>query len=280
MDLPLEIWELVTRFIRSDKYICHLMMTCKEISKCGFYFYELVDANEIKNSGWFDRFVFISVTNRIKLHSNVRGLYFSDDFNKFINGYIPSSVKYLKFGKEFNQSVFNCIPSSVIQLEFGEKFNRSIKGCIPSHVFDLKFGNDFNQPIDDIPSSVINLKFGLQFNQSVDNLPSSIECLTFGDMFNQPVNNLPSSIQCIYFGFRFNQPINNLPNSLIYLVLGNDFNQPIKGCIPTSVTNIRLNGINCLERVIWAKQNAIKGVKIHLSKEDAKFIKSLKEFLS
>lgn len=175
MDLPLEIWELISRFIKSDKYICRLMMTCKEISKCGFYFYELIDVNEIKNSSWFDRFVFINVTNRIKLHSNVIGLHFSDDFNKLINGYIPSSVNYLKFGKEFNQNIFNCIPSTVTRLEFGEKFNRSIKGCIPSKVFDLKFGNDFNQPVDDLPSSVINLQFGLQFNQTIDHLPLSIE---------------------------------------------------------------------------------------------------------
>src|SRR6266567_3683991 len=99
MDLiPLDIWGYITIFIKNDKEKCYLMMACKEISKCKFYFNDIVRIEKILKSTWFDYFTNILVRwEMYKLPLNTTYLTIGAFFNKSIENYIHYGVKYLKF---------------------------------------------------------------------------------------------------------------------------------------------------------------------------------------
>ena len=151
--LTLDLWGYLSEFIKYNKDKCYLMMTCKEISECRFFFRKIVNIKKIANTKWFDHFTNVAIENRVKLPKFVERLMFDYYFNRPISGYIPTSVTHLIFGKHFDQLIHDCIPNSVKFLYFGDYFNKPIKGCIPASVIHLSFGYDFNQSIQNaIPS--------------------------------------------------------------------------------------------------------------------------------
>ena len=54
--LTLDLWGHIMGFIERDQDKCHLLLTCKNISKIKFYFYEPIDNDKIMKSGWYDNF--------------------------------------------------------------------------------------------------------------------------------------------------------------------------------------------------------------------------------
>ena len=110
----LDVWGHIASFINSDKDKCHLMMTCKEISKCNFYFNEMIDNEKIIKSRWFNKFTNIN----------------ADDLS-----ILPSFVTHLKIGTY-----------EISYLTIFRTFsNYDFKGKIPSTVTHLTFPDDFNQ---------------------------------------------------------------------------------------------------------------------------------------
>jgi len=193
MELPLDIWGHLTKSLENDRDKCHLMMTCKNISKCEFYFNNRIDFSKIMNITWLDRFTNIYVDGY-------------SDFPRFgltnTSFVLPLFATHLAFHWGFNKSIKNCIPSSVTHLTFGVCFNQPIYQCIPPSVKHLTFDWEFNQPIkDSIPFGVTHLTFGWRFNQSIENcIPSSVTHLMLCHSFAYPINGcIPSSVIEIIF---------------------------------------------------------------------------------
>jgi len=253
-----DIWGYITQFIEDNKDICRLMMTCKEISNCRFYFNgKIILTDEIVRSGWFDRFTNIELQSVMrKLPLSINHLWINWEFNDSIENKIPltvthlhfdsikvlptmfpSSITHLIFGHNFNRSIAGCIPSSVVELIFGISFNQPINDCIPSSVGILKFTDDFNQPISGfIPSSVRQLELGCKFNQNLQNIPSSITFLILDKINSQMGDYIPTSIIKLVI-FNFTEKIIMIPSSVTHLAFGL-YNELIKNIIPTSVTNL------------------------------------------
>ena len=61
-----DVWSYITNFIEKDNDKCRLMMTCKEISKTRFYFYEMIDINKIINLEWFNNFANIIINDKFE----------------------------------------------------------------------------------------------------------------------------------------------------------------------------------------------------------------------
>ena len=164
-------------------------MTCKDMSKCRFFFNERIKIEKIVTSNFFDHFVNIKVNNfNVPFPPFITHLTFSWWFDDPIDNRIPSTITHLIFGNNFNQSIENCIPSSVIHLKFDTFFNQPIKNNIPTSVTHLTFGWHFKQPVSDIPSSVTHLFFneheGLDFDIDPDTIPSTVQYLLIMGEFN------------------------------------------------------------------------------------------------
>jgi len=240
--LTLDIWGYLSEFVKSNKDKCYLMMTCKEISECRFFFRKIIEIKKITNTIWFDHFTNVVVDDLVTLPKFIERLMFDSD--KPVNGYIPTSVNSLIFGRHFDWPIYNCIPSSVTFLVFGNYFNQPIKGCIPMSVTHLSFDYHFNQSIEDsIPSSVIELNFGFSFNQSIKNcIPLSVKCLILGEEFDQPIKDcIPFGVTHLTFWGAVDQSIENcIPSSVIHLRFYGYFNQSIS-TLPSSVTHLILD---------------------------------------
>lgn len=151
--IPLDIWNQIVEFIKTNKEKCYLMMTCKEISKCHVYFYDIVMNDKILKSKWFNNFTSILVKwDMFRLPMHVTHLTFGSFFNQPVDGYIPYGVTHLKFGGNFNRSVYK-LPSSVTHLELGCSFKHSIEN-IPSSVTHLTCDKSI---CTNIPSTVTHL---------------------------------------------------------------------------------------------------------------------------
>lgn len=272
-----DIWGHITKFIKQDKYKCYLMMTCKWISKCNFYFNNSIDIDEIVGIKWFDHFTTVIIRDIVPLPlcvnnliilgpekdintyseliyrwifkestksipSSITHLTFGPKFNYPINDLIPFSVTHLTFGIKFNQPINECIPTSVTHLIFDLGFNQSVNGCIPSSVIELVFGNRFNQPINGcIPSLVERVIFGHNFDQSIENcFPSTIKELTFGWNYDHPRNgSIPSTITHLTFERYYNHlDHNRIPSSVKYLTIKNAFEDHYNRYIPSTVTHL------------------------------------------
>ena len=94
-----DIWGHIAGFIELDIDRCRLMMTCKQISKTRFYFYEQININKIINLEWYDNFINVIV---------------SDNCDK-----LPLCVTHLTFCSDFNQPIIDAFPSKVTHLTFG-----------------------------------------------------------------------------------------------------------------------------------------------------------------
>lgn len=186
----IDIWGCILQFIKNNKDKCYLLVTCKGIFKCNFYFIQRIHIDKIGKLEWFDKFSNVEMSmshHLVKLPINTTSLMITT-IESFPD---PWSVNFLL--KPF-------IPTSVTHLEFDWKFNKLLDDFIPSSVTHLKLGASFNQPIENcIPSSVIEIMFGARFNQSVNNIPSSVKCLNLHYFYNKPINELPSSVEKIFF---------------------------------------------------------------------------------
>ena len=80
-----DIWGHITELIYNDNDICHLMMSCKWISKCRFYFYEPNEICKIKKSQWFN--------------------HFNNIFNYHNSDKLPLFITHLTFGSYKTQRV-------------------------------------------------------------------------------------------------------------------------------------------------------------------------------
>ena len=136
-----DIWCYIASVINDDKDKCQLMMTCKDISKCAFYFNQEIDIDKIINSQWFNKF-----TN-VLIHDNVRIL--------------PYSITHLSFDDVFNKSIIMRFPPTITHLTFGRYFSKSIEYCMPSSVIEITFGDNFYGSLIGIPSSVKTINFNL-----------------------------------------------------------------------------------------------------------------------
>lgn len=204
----LDAWSYIANLLESDKDKCRLMITCKDMSKCRFFFNERIKIEKIVTSNFFNHFVNIKINN--------------------FNVPFPSFITHLKFGSEFNESIDNRIPSTITHLIFGWRFNQPIKKCIPSSITHLNFDCDFNQPIENcIPSSVVHLKFCVCFNQPIkNNIPTSVTHLTLGWHFEQSVSDIPSSVTHLFFNEKEDNDIeiDNIPSTVRYLQIRGEFN--------------------------------------------------------
>lgn len=72
----LDAWTTITSHIESDKDKCYLMMTCKEISKCQFYFTNFIFARKIIEIPWYDHFMSVIVEDIIELPKSIYRLCF------------------------------------------------------------------------------------------------------------------------------------------------------------------------------------------------------------
>lgn len=210
----LDVWSYITELIEDDKDKCRLMMTCKWISKCRFYFNQMNTYEKILRSRWFDHFTNVLVNKKIIMRPIL------EISSKEINNKFPSNMNNPTFAKFVSK-----FPLNMTHLTFEDKFNKSVKKCIPSTVTHLTFGDYFSHPIK-------------------DSIPSSVTHLIFGDSFDYQIKNfIPSSVKYLEFGYSFNKNIKGcIPASVTHLILGSCFdNSKLKGCIPPSVTHLTLD---------------------------------------
>lgn len=202
--LPSEIWEIIIEFIELNEDKCRMLMTCKDIFKCQFYFKESVFINsdiKIHKSQWYDHFTnVLCYSTDIALPKYTKKIYFHESFDKLINNdFIPSMVTHIDFNYIFNHPINNCIPSSVTHLSFGTIFDQPIENCLPRSITHLIFGYRFNHPIkNNIPTSVTHLIFGNCFNQSLMDIPSSVTHLKLTN-YHFHDTELPSFVKKIEF---------------------------------------------------------------------------------
>jgi len=227
MSLPLDIWSEVAKHIITNEDKCRLMLTCKEISNCVFYFEEVMNIKKIIKSHWFHHFINIVAFEEVdELPRMTKYLVLGDSYNQYISRLIPQYVTHLTFSNYYDYPIDGCIPGSVTHLIFGTYFNQPINGSIPSSVTHLTFGNRFNNIIKNLPNSIVHLTFGNYFNKPVDFIPPSVTHLIFGQYFNQPIKNcIPPSVEYIHFGTIFNQPLEDLPltvSKISFKILGSN----------------------------------------------------------
>jgi len=167
----LDAWTTIAGFIEKDKDRCQLLMTCKEISKCDFYFYKFIFAKKIIEIPWFDHFVNVIVEDIVVLPRSVIGVCFWYNYKKSINGMIPSTVKRVFFDDDSGEGpiIDECLPTSVTYLRFGENFNKPIDGKFIPSVTHIVFGIKYNQPLDNLPPSLTHIKFdNVQSNSTIN----------------------------------------------------------------------------------------------------------------
>lgn len=181
--MMIDVLKYIIKFIKNDKDKCRFLMTCKEISKCEFYFYDEITVIQIIRSQWFNNFTNVLAYDLKLLPLAITNLHFKEyKSDIIICDDIPSSVKYLKFG-DFRSSTFEGnIPSSVTHLTF---------------VFN-------NPPIKKIPSSITHLSLKRSFlkfhSYEKGYIPSSVIYLTCDDyFFMQNRNIIPSSVTYLFF---------------------------------------------------------------------------------
>lgn len=136
--IPLDICRDIVNIIKNDNDKCRLLMTCKEISKCNFYFNENINASEIINSQWFDRFTNVTINKKInKLPLNVTHLTFDAYFNKVIHDYISFTITHLRIYCNIG-FINRKLPISITDLYFSGSDEKIMK-YLPSELIVLRF---------------------------------------------------------------------------------------------------------------------------------------------
>ena len=239
--LLVDVLECIIKAISDNKDKCNLMMTCKGISKCNFYFTELTTVDKISSSNWFDRFINIFIKDDIcTLPLFVKYLTYDVWFNKDIKDKIPNSVTHLAFGEDFEYLTSNYYCSSLTYMEYIGNKIAYFKDCIPSSVTHLTIGAFFYSGFNDsIPSTVTHLTLNSSVYMPID-IPLSITHLTFGNEFNLSIKGRipPSVIEIVFDGEMDTRSGAIYPFSSY----SNIFKHPIEDCIPQTVKKIIFNG--------------------------------------
>ena len=207
---PLEVWGYLIEFIDDNKDKCRLLMTCKEISNCAFYFYDEIHIEKINKSVWFNQFTNIFVWNtHDKLPTSIKKIRFWRELNVSVDDYIPSTITHLKFGNEFNKPIKK-LPPSLIKLSFGNYFNQPIKGLLSPTLTQLKLGKYFkNFELGTIPSTVTHLTLGCKMNNFVPGyIPTSVTHIKINYFDRDYVKCLPNSITHLTFNRRYTNFVN------------------------------------------------------------------------
>ena len=132
----LDIWGYLAQFIKSNADKCHLMMTCKKMSKCKFHYDGMISLMKIVNLKCYKKFTNVIIDtdhSLIGLSPSIDTITFDNNFNKPIECAIPTTIRHITFGKSFQKSLKDCIPSSVISLTLNayythfDKFPTTIK---------------------------------------------------------------------------------------------------------------------------------------------------------
>lgn len=183
-------------------------------------------------------------------------------FNGWNNHMYFPNVTHLTFCDTFNEHVYRDMFPKVTHMTFGMLFRKSIKDAIPLTVTHLTFGTFFNEPIDDaIPDGVTHLTFGDYFTRPIEgNIPASVTHLTFGEKFSEPIegaipksvthlvlhNSVIKNVQLPFLTHLTWDPIGDIeddvPISVTHLTLGPNFDLKMLRRIPSSVTNLTLDG--------------------------------------
>lgn len=140
LSLSSDVRSYMINFIKSDHDKCRLLMTCKRISECNFYFTKNINTCFIINSRWFDHFTNVNINrNNTKLPLNVTYLTFNCNFNKPINDYIPSTVTHLRLycADEF---INKQLPISIMHLSY-DGHDKKIFQYLPLKLNELKFNS-------------------------------------------------------------------------------------------------------------------------------------------
>ena len=242
--LTIDVRGYLSEFIETNKDKCHLMMTCKEISKCRFFFYEKVNIENIIELLWFDNFinVYVAINKCNKFPAFVTHLDYGHYYDKSLCDYFfPSTVIHLKFSYGFNEPIDDKIPFGVTHLSFGYTFK--LKKMLPSSIIHLEFGHYFNHPIKDyIPSSVTHLTLGTWFSQDItESLPSSVTHLTFvGKYVRQLTSIIPNTITHLTADSILNLLSDNLiPSSVTHLTIHSYINKNAIKFVPSTVKYLK-----------------------------------------
>lgn len=233
----LDAWTAIAHHIKSDKDKCHLMMTCKEISKCQFYFDEFIFARKIIGISWFDHFRSVVVEDIVELPKSIYRLGFWHNYKKSIKNMIPLTVKRVFFDSGEGPIIEECLPTSVTHLTIGEGFKQPMKGFIPTSVTHLTFKSFIFFSIDGcIPDSVTHLTVGSSFDLSKVNNISSVKYLIFSGIIS------------------YESDINN-PDSMIRIERFHKYYyELVEKYIPTTIENIVFDGLLLNDDIKYIKE--------------------------
>lgn len=238
--LLIDVLEYIIGMISDNKDKCNLLMTCKNMSNCNFYFTALENINTISGSIWFGRFINIFIKDDFcALPLFVKYLTFDVWFDKDIKGKIPDSVTHVAFGEDFDYLKNQSYCSSLTYMEYSQNETAHFKDCIPPSVTHLTIGAFFCSGFkDSIPETVTHLTLNPSIYMPL-NIPSSITHLTFGFEFNLSIKGcIPSSVVEIVF----DRDMDTKPGAM-YPFSSYDyiFKHPIEDCIPETVKKIIFN---------------------------------------
>lgn len=139
LSLSSDVRSYMINSIKSDRDKCQLLMTCKKISDCNFYFTKNINTCFIINLRWFDRFMNVSINeNNTTLPSNISHLTICSDFNKPVHDYIPLSVTHLRLYCDI-KLINKQLPSSIKYLHIDHTPDEYILKYLPSEVVELSF---------------------------------------------------------------------------------------------------------------------------------------------
>jgi len=167
-----DIWGYISTFIDSNKDKCHMMMTCKELSLCDFYFDEMVLVANIIGCRWFNRCRNVMViSDLMDLPSFVTHLTLGDDICYEFDLQIPSSVTHLQVNYWYN-NMKNKIPFSVTHLVI--YYNIDYENLFfPGSITHLTLYNAYNINIKKISQSIKEVKI-YDDELSIDDMCSQI----------------------------------------------------------------------------------------------------------
>ena len=216
MNLSLDVWSHIAMFIVSNQDKCRLMMTCKNISKCNFYFDQPIYINKILRSQWFDYF------------RNVSNVFYADVLPKFVNK--------INFCSEFNGSINNIIPSSVKQLIFYGNDNVFCGNAIPTTVTHLGLYRN-------------NWEKGMRI--TVRHFPPSVTHLILNSLIY--AENITA--RYLKFTKDFKEKIKDaISEYTTYLTFYESYNRYEKDCIPSWIKKVTIIGNPSKERIEYIQQ--------------------------
>jgi len=216
-----DVWNYIIKFIKNDKTTCRLLLSCKEMSKCEFYFDKKIQIEKILHSDWFNHFTNVTLKDmKNKLPASVNKISFTS-CDEIIPGYIPGSITKINFSGMINKSIKDHIPNSIKDIYFGNSFNQPIDDFIPISVNKIILSNSYNREIiGSIPPSVTHITFGDYFNnKAMFGIPSWVTHLTFYACGTWRLSTLPLTVTHLEFMMGTDSSIEYIPEHLKSLII-------------------------------------------------------------